>query len=44
VLKDFASDERAVLPTLLEDAADATELIAAEGLTAAQLKFHTARP
>jgi PTH1 family peptidyl-tRNA hydrolase len=43
VLHDFASDERAVLPNLLTDAADAIELIAAEGLTAAQLKYHTAR-
>ena len=42
VLKDFASAERANLPNLLSDAADAVELIAAEGLTAAQLKFHTA--
>ena len=43
VLKDFGSDERATLPNLLEDAADAVQLIAAEGLTAAQLKFHTAK-
>lgn len=43
VLKDFSAEERAVLPNLLVDAADATELIVAEGLTAAQLKFHTAR-
>jgi len=42
VLKDFASAERATLPNLLSDAADAVELIAMEGLTAAQLKFHTA--
>jgi PTH1 family peptidyl-tRNA hydrolase len=42
VLRDFASDEREVLPNLLVDAADAVELIATEGLTAAQLKFHTA--
>lgn len=42
VLHDFASAERAALPNLLTDAADAVELIAAEGLTAAQLKFHTA--
>ncbi|MGV8897297.1 MAG: aminoacyl-tRNA hydrolase [Rhodoglobus sp.] len=44
VLRDFASDERATLPNLLEDAADAAQLTAAEGLTVAQLKFHTARP
>ncbi|MBX3098462.1 MAG: aminoacyl-tRNA hydrolase [Salinibacterium sp.] len=43
VLRDFGSDERAALPNLLVDAADATELIAAEGLTAAQLKFHSPR-
>lgn len=43
VLKDFSAEERTVLPNLLVDAADATELIVAEGLTAAQLKFHTAR-
>ena len=43
VLKDFASAEREVLPNLLEDAADAVQQIAAEGLTAAQLKFHTPR-
>ena len=42
VLRDFSKDEREVLPNLLADAADATELIAAAGLTAAQLKFHTA--
>ena len=44
VLRDFGADERAVLPNLLVDAADATELIASEGLTVAQLKFHTAKP
>ena len=44
VLKDFSGTEREVLPNLLEDAADAVTMIAAEGLTAAQLKFHTARP
>ncbi len=42
VLHDFSSTERATLPNLLSDAADAVELIAADGLTAAQLKFHTA--
>lgn len=41
VLRDFASTERAALPNLLADAADAVELIATDGLTAAQLKFHT---
>ena len=43
VLQDFSRDERELLPNLLGDAADATELIASEGLTAAQLKFHTTR-
>ena len=44
VLRDFSGDERATLPNLLEDAVDATQLITSDGLTAAQLKFHTARP
>ncbi|MCA0216138.1 MAG: aminoacyl-tRNA hydrolase [Actinobacteria bacterium] len=43
VLKDFTGVEREVLPSLLSDAADATELIASDGLTAAQLKFHSPR-
>ena len=42
VLRDFSSDEKKVLPNLLVDAADAAELIINEGLTAAQLKVHTA--
>ncbi len=41
VLRDFAASERSVLPNLLADAADAVELIASEGLTAAQLKVHS---
>jgi PTH1 family peptidyl-tRNA hydrolase len=41
VLKDFSGEERKVLPTLLADAADAVEQIAREGLSAAQLRFHT---
>ncbi|MCU1413898.1 MAG: aminoacyl-tRNA hydrolase [Microbacteriaceae bacterium] len=41
VLRDFGSTERATLPNLLTDAADAVEQIAREGLTAAQLRFHT---
>ena len=44
VLRDFTGEERAILPNLLDEAADATQLIATDGLTAAQLKFHTARP
>lgn len=43
VLKDFTGQEREVLPNMLVDAADAVELIAAEGLEAAQLKFHSPR-
>jgi peptidyl-tRNA hydrolase, PTH1 family len=42
VLQNFSSTERETLPNLVSDAADAVEVIAAEGLTAAQLKFHTA--
>jgi peptidyl-tRNA hydrolase, PTH1 family len=42
VLQNFSGTERDTLPNLISDAADAVELIAAEGLTAAQLKFHTA--
>jgi PTH1 family peptidyl-tRNA hydrolase len=41
VLRDFSSAERSALPNVLTDAADAVELIASDGLTAAQLKFHT---
>jgi PTH1 family peptidyl-tRNA hydrolase len=40
VLHDFSSTERSTLPIMLEDAADAIEMIAAEGVTAAQQKFH----
>ncbi|MFT2815664.1 aminoacyl-tRNA hydrolase [Leifsonia sp. A12D58] len=41
VLRDFSSTERPVLPSLLSDAADAVELVAAEGLVAAQQKVHS---
>ncbi|MCC6270673.1 MAG: aminoacyl-tRNA hydrolase [Microbacteriaceae bacterium] len=44
VLKDFSSTERKSLPSVLSDAADAVELIAKEGLAAAQLRYHTADP
>ncbi len=40
VLHDFTSPERSALPNLLTDAADAIELIAAEGVAAAQQKFN----
>ena len=41
VLKAFSATERKNLPILVADAADAVELITTDGLTAAQLKFHT---
>ncbi|TFD57235.1 aminoacyl-tRNA hydrolase [Cryobacterium suzukii] len=41
VLHDFAAAERAVLPNLIADAADAVELIASAGVVAAQQKFHS---
>ncbi|MCU1478181.1 MAG: pth [Subtercola sp.] len=44
VLRDFSSTERAVLPNLLADAADAVERVAADGLTAAQQHFHAPPP
>jgi len=40
VLRDFATGERQQLPNLLADAADAVEMIAADGLLAAQQRFH----
>ena len=43
VLRDFGGAEREVLPSVLGDAADAVEAIATDGLTAAQLKFHSPR-
>jgi peptidyl-tRNA hydrolase, PTH1 family len=43
VLKDFSGQERELLPNLLTDAADAVELIAGEGLVAAQQRFHAPR-
>lgn len=41
VLKDFSATERKELPFVLDDAADATELLLAEGLLAAQQRFHS---
>jgi PTH1 family peptidyl-tRNA hydrolase len=41
VLQNFSTTERQTLPNLIDEAADAVELIAGSGLTAAQLKFHT---
>ena len=43
VLRDFSAAERADLPFLLADAADAAELVAQEGLLAAQQRFHSPR-
>lgn len=40
VLKPFGTSERSNLPVLLEDAADATEGLIDEGLTATQQRFH----
>lgn len=40
VLKPFGSSERDTLAVLLEDAADATEGLVNEGLTATQQRFH----
>nr|WP_237464825.1 aminoacyl-tRNA hydrolase [Leucobacter luti] len=40
VLKPFGSTERGNLGVLLEDAADATEALVADGLLAAQQRFH----
>ncbi|WP_207670005.1 aminoacyl-tRNA hydrolase [Glaciibacter flavus] len=41
VLKDFSSVEKASLPILLTDAADAVELIVTDGLNAAQQRYHS---
>ena len=43
VLSEFSPTERRTLPILVADAADAVELIVAEGLTAAQQKVHAPR-
>ncbi|MBI9114673.1 aminoacyl-tRNA hydrolase [Sanguibacter suaedae] len=43
VLRDFSGSERKELPFLLDDAADATEMILTEGLLAAQGRFHAPR-
>ncbi len=40
VLKPFTGAEREALPSLLADAADATELVITEGLPVAQARFH----
>jgi PTH1 family peptidyl-tRNA hydrolase len=43
VLKPFTGAEREVLPSLLSDAVDATELVITDGLLAAQTRFHAPR-
>ncbi|MCA5892904.1 aminoacyl-tRNA hydrolase [Isoptericola sp. NEAU-Y5] len=40
VLKDFSATERKDLPILVDDAADAVEMVLVEGLLAAQGRFH----
>lgn len=44
VLRDFSSTERKELPFLLDDAADAVELVLEKGLTDAQQVVHAPRP
>lgn len=41
VLSPFTTQEREALPSLLCDTADATEMIVADGLLAAQQRFHS---
>ena len=43
VLRDFAASERKELPFLIDEAADAVEMLVREGLTASQQKFHPAK-
>lgn len=43
VLRDFGTTERKDVPFLLDEAADAVEMLIREGLTAAQQKFHPAK-
>ncbi len=43
VLKPFSTAERSTLPNLIADAADATEHLIAEGLVAAQQRWHAPR-
>jgi PTH1 family peptidyl-tRNA hydrolase len=44
VLSPFSRAQRDVLPNILVDAADATRLIATDGVVAAQQKFNTRSP
>ncbi|MCD5344305.1 aminoacyl-tRNA hydrolase [Arthrobacter sp. AK04] len=43
VLRDFGTAELKELPFLLDEAADAVEILLRDGLTAAQQKFHPAK-
>jgi len=43
VLSEFSQAERRTLPILVADAADAAELVVADGVTAAQQKVHAPR-
>jgi PTH1 family peptidyl-tRNA hydrolase len=43
VLRDFSTAEKKDLPFLLDEAADAVELLVRDGLTVAQQKFHPAK-
>jgi peptidyl-tRNA hydrolase, PTH1 family len=43
VLTPFGKAERELLPSVLSDAVDATELVVTEGLLAAQQRFHAPR-
>lgn len=43
VLRDFGTTERKDVPFLLNEAADAVEMLVKDGLTAAQQKFHPAK-
>ena len=43
VLRDFAAAERKELPFLLDEAADAVDMLVRDGLPAAQQKFHPAK-
>jgi peptidyl-tRNA hydrolase, PTH1 family len=40
VLRPFSKDERTTLPIFIDELADATEMLVAEGLETAQQKFH----
>ncbi|WP_309106912.1 aminoacyl-tRNA hydrolase [Arthrobacter sp.] len=43
VLRDFSTTEKKDLPFLVDEAADAVELLVRDGLTVAQQKFHPAK-